>query len=116
MRWIRDRGNIVIVGDLTAHYSRGLMFGKEARVLISRAGGPGRYDKRYEMENRDYPIGYVRWTEGRNIEAYIRLLAEKRISLHGLITDTYPLARVEEAYKGYASASAAIGTLLTYEQ
>ncbi|CAN7378613.1 zinc-binding alcohol dehydrogenase [Paenibacillus sp. LjRoot153] len=114
MRWIRDRGNIVIVGDLTTEFSRGLMFGKEAQVLISRAGGPGRYDTQYELENRDYPIGYVRWTEGRNVEAYIRLLAEKRISLHGLITDTYPVEQAEEAYKGYESASTVIGTLLTY--
>ncbi|MGG1516621.1 zinc-binding alcohol dehydrogenase [Paenibacillus oryzisoli] len=114
MRWIRDRGSIVIVGDLSMAFSRGLMFGKEARVLISRAGGPGRYDAQYELENRDYPIGYVRWTEGRNVEEYVRLLAEKRISLRGLITDTYPLTQAEMAYARYASASPAIGTLLTY--
>ncbi|MDD9269079.1 zinc-binding alcohol dehydrogenase [Paenibacillus sp. GCM10023248] len=114
LRWIRDRGKIVIVGDLSTSFSRGLMFGKEAQVLISRAGGPGRYDAGYELENKDYPIGFVRWTEGRNIAEYIRLLAENQISLEGLISDTYPMERAQEAYEGYAQSSNRMGTLLSY--
>ncbi len=115
MSWLRDRGKIVIVGDVTTEFSRSAMFGKEAQVLISRAGGPGRYDASYERDNRDYPIGYVRWTEGRNIGEYVRLLALKRISLAPLITDVYPLDRAAEAYRPYEERRAnVIGTLIQY--
>jgi threonine dehydrogenase-like Zn-dependent dehydrogenase len=114
LQWIRDRGKIVIVGDLTMEYNRGLMFGKEAQMLISRAGGPGRYDAQYERDNRDYPIGYVRWTEGRNIGEYIRLLAEGRISVKPLITNIYPLERASEAYTNYENPTQTIATLIKY--
>lgn len=112
--WIRDRGKIVIVGDLTTEFSRAQMFGKEAQVLISRAGGPGRYDSRYERDNMDYPIGYVRWTEGRNIREYIRLLAEKRIQIRPLISGIYRLEQAEEAYGSCRTQPGAMGTLFQY--
>ncbi len=112
--WIRDRGKIVIVGDLTANFSRGSMFAKEAQVLIARAGGPGRYDRSYELENRDYPIGFVRWTEGRNIEEYVRLLAEKRISVLPLISHKYLMEQAAVAYANYMNPSDVMGTLLEY--
>lgn len=114
MRWIRDRGKVVIVGDLKGEFSRELMFQKEAQVLISRAGGPGRYDFQYERENRDYPIGYVRWTEGRNTAEYIRLLADQRIDLSSLITGIFPIEQAEDAYEHYKNPSAAMGVLLKY--
>ena len=115
MDWIRDRGKIVIVGDLTMSFSRAAMFAKEAQVLISRAGGPGRYDPGYERDNRDYPIGYVRWTEGRNVGEFVRLLAEKRISVAPLITHEVPFDRAEEAYALYQQGvSGVIGTVLRY--
>ncbi|MFD0693252.1 zinc-binding alcohol dehydrogenase [Paenibacillus sp. GCM10027628] len=116
LAWIRDKGEIVIVGDLSTEFSRGLMFGKEAEVLISRAGGPGRYDAQYELENRDYPIGYVRWTEGRNIGEYVRLLAEKRIKVEPLISNIFPLERADEAYRNYEQPGSVMGTLLKYEK
>lgn len=114
LRWIRDRGKVVIVGDLTAEFSRAQMFGKEAQVLISRAGGPGRYDTGYERDNRDYPIGYVRWTEGRNTAEYIRLLAEGRIRLDALPMETIPLSDAADAYARYAAPSTTMGTLFAY--
>lgn len=115
LSWIRDRGKIVIVGDLTTEFSRGAMFAKEAQVLISRAGGPGRYDTLYERDNCDYPIGYIRWTEGRNIGEYIRLLAEGRITVKPLITHRYPLDRASEAYANYMEAKPdTVGTLIQY--
>ncbi len=98
MDWIRDRGKIVIVGDLEMSFSRSKMFGKEANILISRAGGPGRYDKEYETDGRGYPLGYVRWTEGRNIAEYIRLLAEQRIQVSPLISHEYSLEDAPQAY------------------
>lgn len=112
--WIRDRGKVIIVGDLTTQFSRNKMFGKEAQVLISRAGGPGRYDKQYERENKDYPVGYVRWTEGRNTREYIRLLAEKRISVRHLISGIYSIEEVAEAYSGYSISPSTMGTLIQY--
>lgn len=112
--WIRLRGKIVVVGDVTMEFDRGLMFSKEAQVLISRAGGPGRYDAQYELENRDYPVGYVRWTEGRNIGEYIRMLAEGRIHIKPMITNVYTLDQAEEAYENYRQPSSAIGTLFQY--
>lgn len=115
LTWIRDRGNIVVVGDLTTTFSRGQMFGKEAQVLISRAGGPGRYDSGYEKDNRDYPIGYVRWTEGRNVAEYVRLLAEGRISVLPLISHRYPLGEAEAAYANYLNPTDCLGTILEYE-
>ena len=115
MEWLRDRGKIVIVGDLATAFSRNAMFAKEVQVLISRAGGPGRYDPGYERDNRDYPIGYVRWTEGRNVSEFVRLLAEKRISVAPLITHEVPFERAPEAYDLYRQgASGVIGTLLRH--
>ncbi|OUM93813.1 MAG: alcohol dehydrogenase [Thermobacillus sp. ZCTH02-B1] len=115
LEWIRDRGKIVIVGDLTLSFSRAVMFAKEAQLLISRAGGPGRYDAGYERENRDYPIGYVRWTEGRNVAEFVRLLAEKRIRVAPLITHEVPFERAPEVYELYRrESSGVIGALLCY--
>lgn len=114
LKWIRNKGKIVIVGDLTMNFSRGLMFGKEAQVLISRAGGPGRYDTGYELENKDYPIGFVRWTEGRNVAEYIRLLAEKRISMKPLISRIVPFENAQEAYDQYGPSSTIMGTVFKY--
>lgn len=116
LKWIRDKGKIVIVGDLTMKFSRELMFGKEAQVLISRAGGPGRYDKGYELENKDYPVGFVRWTEGRNVAEYIRLLAEQRISIKPLISRVVPIDSVEEAYDQYGPSSSIMGTVFKYDR
>ncbi|GAB6928443.1 hypothetical protein JCM10914A_24260 [Paenibacillus sp. JCM 10914] len=114
MRWIRDRGKIVIVGDLATTYSRNAMFGKEAQVLISRAGGPGRYDTSYELENTDYPIGFVRWTEGRNMAEYIRLLAEGRIAVKSLISHVVPVDQASTAYARYGPGSSTLGTVFKY--
>ncbi|MEF3309224.1 zinc-binding alcohol dehydrogenase [Paenibacillus sp. GYB004] len=86
LEWLRDRGKIVIVGDVKTEFSRNKLFSKEAQVVISRAGGPGRYDAVYERGGVDYPIGYVRWTEGRNMGEYIRMLSEGRVAVGSLIT------------------------------
>lgn len=113
--WIRDRGKIVIVGDMVMEFSRGQMFKKEADVVISRAGGPGRYDPEYEREGRDYPIGFVRWTEGRNMKEYIRLLAEGRISAGSLITTQVPLIHAADIYRDYTSRPDQIlGAVISY--
>ncbi len=98
MRWLRDRGSVVIVGDTGCEFDRDLFFSKEASVHISRAGGPGRYDKDYERAGFDYPIGYVRWTEGRNMEDYLRMVDEKRIDIQSLITDRLAFEELPDFY------------------
>lgn len=114
---IRDRGKVVIVGDVKLDFNRGLMFAKEAELMISRAGGPGRYDAVYERGGVDYPIGYVRWTEGRNMGEYIRLLAEGRVSVASMITSSIPVEQAPTAYEKIVNdPRGQLGVLLTYDR
>ncbi|WP_246066869.1 zinc-dependent alcohol dehydrogenase [Paenibacillus koleovorans] len=112
---LRDRGTIVVVGDILTELTRSKMFGKEVKVVISRAGGPGRYDAAYEVEGRDYPLGYVRWTEGRNMKEYIRLLEEGRIAVTSLINKQARLSDMSDLYGEFASNPAAVvGAIVEY--
>ncbi|SDJ98879.1 zinc-dependent alcohol dehydrogenase [Sediminibacillus albus] len=98
LEWIKNKGKVVIVGDIEPDFPRNLMFSKEAQILISRAGGPGRYDKTYEAQANDYPYGFVRWTEGRNIKEYIRLVSEKRINVSSFIKEEINFSDVSVAF------------------
>ncbi|MHC8517230.1 zinc-dependent alcohol dehydrogenase [Sporosarcina sp. ITBMC105] len=98
LEWIRKQGKVVIVGDIEPDFPRQLMFAKEAQILISRAGGPGRYDPVYEKQAIDYPYGYVRWTEGRNVAEYLRLVSEKRIHVLPFLMDEVDFNDVPTAY------------------
>jgi predicted dehydrogenase/threonine dehydrogenase-like Zn-dependent dehydrogenase len=95
----RKKGRIVIVGDVGLGLRRSDIYEKELDVLISTSYGPGRYDPTYELEGHDYPIGYVRWTENRNMEEYLRALAERTLSLDALPTERYAVERAPEAYE-----------------
>ncbi|MBN2984903.1 zinc-dependent alcohol dehydrogenase [Cohnella algarum] len=99
--WLRDRGRVVIVGDTGCEFDRDLLFAKEASVHISRAGGPGRYEADYEQRGFDYPVGYVRWTEGRNVQAFLRMLEENRIELNSLVTDRIAFDELPGIYPRY---------------
>ncbi|WP_053365847.1 zinc-dependent alcohol dehydrogenase [Bacillus sp. FJAT-27245] len=115
LKWIRTRGKAVIVGDIEPDFPRDLMFAKEAELRISRAGGPGRYDKVYEKEAIDYPYEYVRWTEGRNVAEYIRLLKEKRIDVRPFIKDVTDFeAAPREFEKLFEKESATLTKLIRY--
>lgn len=115
LRWLEDRGTVVVVADLDLDFSRELMFQKEANIVISRAAGPGRYDAVYERACVDYPIGYVRWTEGRNMAEYIRLLADSRLYIEPLITDTIDYQLASTAYERYIEQpEQTLGILLRY--
>ena len=93
------------------------MYEKELDFLISTSYGPGRYDDVYEVEGQDYPIGYVRWTENRNMEEYLRLLAEGRVSLDGLGQETFPVDEAETAYEALKSGeSKPLLVLLSYPE
>ncbi|MCE9590347.1 MAG: bi-domain-containing oxidoreductase [Planctomycetes bacterium] len=94
----RRKGRVVLVGDVGLHLNRADFYAKEIDFLISCSYGPGRYDARYETGGLDYPLGYVRWTEGRNIEHYLRMLADRSVSVRPLIGATFPVAHAEEAY------------------
>lgn len=111
---IRLGGKVVIVGDIAPNFSRDKMFAKEASVLISRAGGPGRYDAQYERGNIDYPLSFVRWTEGRNTAEFIRLLAKGCISLQQAITHQIDFAGVAEGFSEHVCSGKALGTVIKY--
>jgi len=95
---VRDRGRIVVVGAVGMGVSRQTMYIKELSLTLSRSYGPGRYDLQYEEEGIDYPIGYVRWTEKRNMEAFLGLLASGAINVAPLIERRCPVERGEKAY------------------
>jgi len=112
---VRDRGRIVVIGKTKLDLDYNTFFRKEIEVAFSRSYGPGRYDPAYEIESRDYPYAYVRWTERRNIEAFIDLLATRRIDLSplvGMVRDFDCAVEVyDELHEGRAKA---IGVLLDY--
>jgi predicted dehydrogenase/threonine dehydrogenase-like Zn-dependent dehydrogenase len=106
MRACRKKGRVVLVGDVGLHLRRSDFYEKELDFLMSTSYGPGRYDDVYEQEGRDYPLGYVRWTENRNMEEYLRLLAEDKISLANLDQRTYEVDEAREAYSTLDAAGA----------
>lgn len=95
----RSKGRVVVVGLVGMDIPRGPYFLKELSFQISMSYGPGRYDPNYEERGHDYPFPYVRWTEGRNLEAFFDLIASKTITVERLISHRFPIARGEDAYK-----------------
>ena len=96
---LRDRGRIIVVGAVGMGVSRSNMYAKELSLALSRSYGPGRYDPQYEEGGIDYPIGYVRWTERRNMEAFLDLLAAGKIDVTPLLEHRYA---IDEGAKAYA--------------
>jgi predicted dehydrogenase/threonine dehydrogenase-like Zn-dependent dehydrogenase len=94
----RNRAAVVAVGTVAMDIPRRTFYEKELDFRISRSYGPGRYDAAYEQKGIDYPIGYVRWTETRNMEAFLKLLADRKLDLHSLITHRFPIAQARSAY------------------
>jgi predicted dehydrogenase/threonine dehydrogenase-like Zn-dependent dehydrogenase len=94
----RDRAIVVAVGTVGMDIERKAYYEKELDFRISRSYGPGRYDAAYEQKGRDYPIGYVRWSENRNMEAFVQLLAENKIDVGALITHRFSIERAQSAY------------------
>jgi predicted dehydrogenase len=95
----RDRGVIVVVGDVRVDVPREHYYQKELQVRYSRSYGPGRYDQAYERKGIDYPRGYVRWTEKRNMQAFLDLVAARKIDLIRLVTHRFEIAQAPEAYE-----------------
>ena len=112
----RDRARVVAIGAVGLHIPRKIYYEKELSFINSRSYGPGRYDPNYEEKGQDYPIGYVRWTEGRNLEAFVDLLAAGRVDVHPLITHRYPIEQAPQAYELITGKldEAFLGVILTY--
>lgn len=110
----RKRGRIVLVGVVGLSLDRALFFEKELSFQVSCSYGPGRYDPDYEAKGRDYPIGFVRWTEQRNFEAILQLMSQGRLDPMPLVTHRFSLETATSAYD-QVTTSGALGILLEYE-
>src|SRR5205823_13496131 len=113
-RMCRQRGRIVLVGISGLELSRADFYEKELSFQVSCSYGPGRYDPDYEEGRQDYPVGFVRWTEQRNFEAVLDLMASGQIDVAPLITHRFPLERALDAYALLTSGEPSLGILLEY--
>ena len=114
-RLARDRARVVDIGKTRLDLPWNAYYDKELDVRFSRSYGPGRYDERYELDGIDYPAGYVRWTERRNLECFLDLIAHKEIEVESLVSGVFPIDQATAAYDDLASGSAAaVGVLLKY--
>ena len=111
----RDRGRIVVVGAVELEFPWNEMYLKEIQLFMSRAYGPGSYDPLYEKQGRDYPFAYVRWTENRNMEEFLRLVSAGRVRLQPMITHQFPLEEAAQAYQTILDPDArSLAVLLRY--
>ena len=111
----RDRGRIVIVGDVKLELDRARFYEKELELKLARSYGPGRHDVEYEERGLDYPLPYVRWTERRNMSSFLSLVADGSIRLDDLVTHTFPIDRATEAFDLLADrAQRSLAIVLSY--
>lgn len=114
---IRDRGTLVVVGDVGLDLERTPLYEKEVTLRVARSYGPGRYERSYEEWAVDYPVGHVRFTEGRNLEAALDLMAGGQLGLDDLITHRFEFERAAQAYDLLSSADAQyLGIELRYRE
>ncbi|HMG33728.1 MAG TPA: bi-domain-containing oxidoreductase [Blastocatellia bacterium] len=110
----RDRARMVIVGALELNLPWDQMYMKEIQLFMSRAYGPGSYDQRYEKEAIDYPISYVRWTENRNMDEFLRLVDIGRVKVGPLVSHEFALEEAATAYQTILGTSSSLAVLLRY--
>ena len=112
----RDRAKVVATGAVGLSIPRKIYYEKEIAFINSRSYGPGRYDSNYEENGIDYPIGYIRWTEGRNFQAVVDLLASQKLKVESLITHRFPIEKGAQAYEVITGKKKEpfLGVLLTY--
>lgn len=111
----RKRGRVILVGVVGLELDRADFYEKEITFQVSCSYGPGRYDSVYEDECNDYPIGYVRWTEQRNFEAFLDLLSKGSINVQPLISARYKFQDASKAYENLLTNKSALGILLDYK-
>jgi predicted dehydrogenase/threonine dehydrogenase-like Zn-dependent dehydrogenase len=115
VRLARDRARIVDIGKMKLDLPWNAYYEKELDVRFSRSYGPGRYDTRYELDGIDYPAGYVRWTEKRNLESFLDLVARNELEVGTLVDGIFPMTEAAKVYEDLKSgALKAIGILLEY--
>ncbi|MEW6179234.1 MAG: bi-domain-containing oxidoreductase [Chloroflexota bacterium] len=114
----RDRGKVIAVGAVGMSLPRKVYYEKELQFIVSRSYGPGRYDPQYEEKGIDYPYGYVRWSEGRNLQAVVELLASRALNVQPLISHRFPIEQADAAYELISGKSSQpfLGVLLTYPE
>ncbi len=114
----RDRGRVVAIGAVGLTIPRKIYYQKELSFINSRSYGPGRYNQSYEEGGLDYPIGYVRWTEGRNLQGYVDLLATGKVQVKPLITHRFPIEDAPKAYDLITGKTSQpfLGVLLSYPE
>jgi predicted dehydrogenase/threonine dehydrogenase-like Zn-dependent dehydrogenase len=112
----RDRARVVATGAVRLSFPRKVYYEKEISFINSRSYGPGRYDLNYEEQGNDYPLGYVRWTEGRNFEAVVELMAKGQLQIKPLITHRFDISEATQAYEVITGKKKEkfLGVLLTY--
>lgn len=110
----RKRGRIVLVGVTGLELSRADFYEKELTFQVSCSYGPGRYDAGYEIKGLDYPIGYVRWTEQRNFEAVLQMLADGKLDVGPLVSHRFSLDQAEAAYRIVGGEEPSLGVVLNY--
>lgn len=110
----RKRGRIVLVGVTGLELSRADFFEKELSFQVSCSYGPGRYDSNYEGKGFDYPVGFVRWTEQRNFEAVLDMMADRRLDMRPLISHRFAIDEAERAYDLISRGESSLGILLDY--
>ena len=110
----RKRGRIVLVGVTGLELSRADFYEKELSFQVSCSYGPGRYDPLYEEKGQDYPVGFVRWTEQRNFEAILDLMASRQLEVDSLISHRFPISDAEKAYGLVGSGDPSLGVMLDY--
>jgi predicted dehydrogenase/threonine dehydrogenase-like Zn-dependent dehydrogenase len=114
-RLARDRATVVDIGKTRLDLPWNAYYDKELDVRFSRSYGPGRYDDRYELEGIDYPVGYVRWTERRNLACFVDLLARGQLDVGSLVSGTFAVERAVEVYDRLSSGDLhGVGFLFEY--
>jgi polar amino acid transport system substrate-binding protein len=108
------KGRVVVVGQVGMDLVRDPFYRKELDLRLSMSYGPGRYDPAYEEQGHDYPIGYVRWTEERNLAAFLELVRAGKVTPAALVSHRFPIASAEAAYDLLESGNPCLGVLLNY--
>lgn len=116
METTRPKGAVIIVGDVGLNVQRAVFYRKEIDLLMSTSYGPGRYDPSYEIEGRDYPFGYVRWTQNRNMQAYLDLIANGSLNIDTLVDRVITVDEAPAGYRALLTEDGAppLGVLIRY--
>lgn len=111
----RKKGKVVIVGDINMHLERHPIYSKEIDFLVACSYGPGHHDQLYEQKGQDYPYPYVRWTENRNMKAFVDLLEHNRLTLDPLLTNELFLEKIAQGYEQILQKKK-LGIVISYEK